>query len=367
MNDGTESRQSSAAVNYAQPANHAHAAAGAVPPTMRASVLSGQGRIAVQEVATPMVDADQVLVRVAAVGVCGSDVHYYRHGRIGPYVVDHPLILGHELSGTIVAVGSAVDPARVGHRVAVEPQRPCRVCSQCKAGRYNLCPDIQFFATPPIDGAFAEYVTIQSDFAFDIPDEISDDAAALIEPLSVGIWACRRAEVTVGSRVLIAGAGPIGIIVAQVARAFGAAEVIITDIAPDRRDFALAHGATTALDPQRHTLDGLEVDAFIDASGVAQAVRDGIMAVRPAGRVILVGLGNDDVELPVSYLQNREIWLSGVFRYANTWPTGIELVARGTVDLDILVTGRFALQDAEAALNAGREPGQLKAMVYPGL
>ncbi|MGY3567733.1 NAD(P)-dependent alcohol dehydrogenase [Sinomonas sp. RB5] len=338
----------------------------APPTTMRASILRRQGEVVLDTLDVPAPDDDQVLVQVAAVGVCGSDVHYYQHGRIGPYVVDHPLVLGHELSGRIAAVGKNVDPTRLGRRVAVEPQRPCRACAQCKAGRYNLCPDIEFYATPPIDGAFAEYVRIQSDFAFDIPDNVSDEAAALIEPLSVGIWACERAGIRPGSRVLIAGAGPIGIIAAQAARAFGAAEVYITDIAQDRLDFALQHGATHALNPSTDSVEGLDVDAFIDASGAAPAVRAGIKAVAPAGKVILVGLGADDVELPVSYIQNREIWLSGVFRYTNTWPLAIQLVAEGKVDLDVLVTGRFALDQAEEALNAGRQPGQLKAVVYPG-
>ena len=337
-----------------------------VPTTMRASLLKKQGDVALENLAVPTIDEDQVLVQVAAVGVCGSDVHYYEHGRIGPYVVDHPLILGHELSGRIVAVGAQVDSSRVGQRVAVEPQRPCRVCDQCKHGRYNLCPSIEFYATPPIDGAFTEYVAIQADFAFPIPDSVSDEAAALIEPLSVGIWACQRAGIGSGSRVLIAGAGPIGIIAAQTARAFGATEVYISDISPDRLAFALKYGATHALNARTDSVEGLDVDAFIDASGAPQAVRSGILAVRPAGRVILVGLGADDVELPVSFIQNREIWLSGVFRYANTWPLGIQLIADGKVDLDVLVTGRFGLSEAEAALQAGKQPGQLKAVVYPG-
>lgn len=337
-----------------------------IPTSMRASLLRKQGEIVLETVPVPEVDEDQVLVQVAAVGVCGSDVHYYEHGRIGPYIVDGPLILGHELSGRIVAVGSAVDPSRVGERVAVEPQRPCRVCDQCRHGRYNLCQNIEFYATPPIDGAFTEYVTIQSDFAYAIPDSVSDEAAALIEPLSVGIWACQRAEVGPGSRVLIAGAGPIGIIAAQTARAFGASEVYVSDISPDRLAFALEHGATHVLDARSDRMDELHVDAFIDASGAAQAVRDGILAVRPAGRVILVGLGADVVELPVSFLQTNEIWLSGVFRYTNTWPLAIRLVTDGAVDLDVLVTGRFGLADAEAALQSGKEPGQLKAIVHPG-
>lgn len=338
----------------------------APPSTMRASILKRQGIMTIETLTVPTPGPDEVLVQVAAVGVCGSDVHYYEHGRIGPFVVDHPLILGHELSGRIVAVGSAVDPERVGNRVAVEPQRPCRTCVQCRAGRYNLCPKMEFYATPPIDGAFAEYVTIQDDFAYDVPDSVSDESAALIEPLSVGIWACERAGVRPGSRVLVAGAGPIGVIVAQAARAFGASEVHITDISEDRLAFALQHGASHTLNALTESVEGLGVDVFIDASGAAEAVRSGIKAVGPAGKVILVGLGADDIELPVNVIQNNEIWVSGVFRYVNTWPLAIQLIADGKVDLDVLVTGRFALTEAESALNAGREPGQLKAVVYPG-
>lgn len=333
---------------------------------MEAAVLTAPHSISVAPMNVPTLEPDQVLVRVAAVGVCGSDVHYYEHGRIGPYVVDGPLVLGHELSGRIEEVGVDIDADRIGQRVAIEPQRPCRVCAQCKAGRYNLCPDMKFFATPPIDGAFSEFIAIQSDFAFEIPDNVTDEAAALLEPLSVGIWACQRAEIGPGARVLVAGAGPIGVIVAQTARAFGASEVIVTDIDAGRREFALSSGATRIIDPVTDSVEGLEVDAFIDATGAAPAVRSGIRAVRPAGRVVLVGLGNDDLELPVSFLQNREIWLSGVFRYANTWPLAIELVSSGRVDLDRLVTARFGLADAERALTVGREPGQLKAIVYPG-
>lgn len=337
----------------------------APPTSRRASILLGQRQIVTQEIPVPALHGDEVLVKVAAVGVCGSDVHYYEHGRIGDFVVTAPLILGHEVSGRIVATGREVNPDRIGERVAIEPQRPCRRCVQCKSGRYNLCPFMEFYATPPIDGAFTEFVTIQADFAHPIPDSVTDEAAALIEPLSVGIWACQRADIHVGSRVLIAGAGPIGVIAAQAARAFGASEIHITDISPERLDFALQHGATHTVQATTDSTDGLGVDAFIDASGAPAAVRSGIRAVRPAGRVILVGLGADNVELPVSVIQNREIWVSGVFRYTNTWPLGIELVASGRVDLDALVTGRFTLDDAEKALESGREPGALKAIVYP--
>ncbi|MFM5905104.1 MAG: NAD(P)-dependent alcohol dehydrogenase, partial [Micrococcales bacterium] len=306
--------------------------------TMQATYLSKERKIYTAQVPIPVPEPDQVLVKVASVGVCGSDVHYFKHGAIGHMVVEDDLILGHELSGVITAVGSDVSPDRIGQRVAVEPQRACRVCAQCKAGRYNLCPDIEFFATPPIHGAFAQYVTIQSDFAYQIPDHVSFGAAAMIEPLSVAIATARKAGITTGSRVLIAGAGPIGVIMAQTARAFGASEIYITDVAEDRRTFALKHGATHALDAATADLNGLDVDVFVDASGVASAVYNGIKAVGPNGRAVLVGMGADDVLLPVSYIQWKEITVTGIFRYANTWPLGIELVASGKVDLDVVIT-----------------------------
>ena len=330
---------------------------------MHAAVLQRQGVITLETLPVPEPAAGQVQVKVEAVGICGSDVHYYEHGRIGPYVVDHPLVLGHELSGTITAAGPGVDPARVGQRVAVEPQAPCRTCAQCKAGRYNLCPEIKFFATPPVDGAFTEYVVVPADFAFELPGSISFEAGALIEPLSVGLWACQKAGITAGSRVLIAGAGPIGVITAQVARALGASEVVISDLNAQRLQFALEHGATRVLDAGGHPL---EADAFIDASGAEPAIRAGIMHVAPAGRVVLVGMGADEITLPVSWIQNRELVLTGVFRYANTWPAAISLLQRGLVDMDALVTGKFTLAEAEAALAAGREPGAMKAVLYPG-
>lgn len=332
---------------------------------MRTSYLVKQGELQYTLCNIPNLDADQVLVQVAAVGVCGSDIHYYQHGKIGPFVVEQPLILGHELSGTIAAVGSAVDPARIGQRVAVEPQRPCGACKMCDQGRYNLCPQMEFFATPPIDGAFCEYVAIQSKFAYEIPDSISFNAAALIEPLSVAIWALKRAEIKAGSKVLIAGAGPIGVIVAQTASAIGAGEVIVTDISPERLAFVAEHGATRVINVANETLDGLVVDIFIDASGSAPAVYSGIKAVGPAGYAILVGMGNDDVTLPISHIQNNEIWVSGIFRYIDTWPLGIEMLASGKVDLDVLVTSTFGLGQVEEALNAGKLPSQLKTIVDP--
>jgi L-iditol 2-dehydrogenase len=334
-----------------------------VPGRMRASLLRRAGEIAIEERPTPQPGPDEVLVAVTAVGVCGSDVHYYRHGRIGDFVVRAPLVLGHEAGGVIAGVGADVPAERIGERVSLEPGVPCGRCAECRHGRYNLCPDVRFFATPPVDGAFCEYVVLPADFAYPVPDSVSDDAAALIEPLSVGIWACRKAEVGPGSRVLVAGAGPIGLVATQVARAFGAREVVVSDLAEPRLDAARRLGATAAV-KAGETLDG-EFDAFIDCSGAAPAVAAGIRAVRRAGRVVLVGMGADEVPLPIAVVQSRELTVTGTFRYANTWPQAIGLVTAGLVDLDAMVTGHFPLDQVEGALAASSQPDRIKAVVHP--
>lgn len=335
-------------------------------PTMAASVLARAGVIHIEQRPVPTPAADEVLLQVLSVGVCGSDVHYFRHGRIGGFVVESPLVLGHELSGRIVAVGAAVDPARVGQRVAVEPQRPCRVCDFCKAGRYNLCASMRFYATPPVDGAFCEYVTIQADFAFEVPDTISDHAAALMEPLSVGIAAVQKGGVQVGDTVLIAGGGPIGVITAQAARAFGAAEVIVADLNPARRELALNFGATRVIDPRAESTDGLGANVFIDASGAVPAILAGVRATRSGGAVVLVGSA-DEFPLSVPEVAMRELTVTGIFRYTRTWPIARALVESGQVDLDSLVTHVYGLEQVEEALAADGADDGLKRIIRPGI
>jgi L-iditol 2-dehydrogenase len=336
-----------------------------LPETMRVSVLRQPGELGLEERPVPRPGPDEVLVAIRSVGVCGSDVHYYEHGRIADFVVRSPLVLGHETSGRIVAVGAGVDPGRLGARVAIEPGTPCGHCTQCKAGRYNLCPNMRFFATPPVDGALAEYVLVRGDLAFDVPDQVSDDAAALLEPLSVGIWATAKAGLTAGSTVLIAGAGPIGLVTTQVARARGATTIAVTDIAPHRLAAALRNGATVALDARDPAGPGQEFDAFLDCSGAPAAISAGLAALAPAGRAVLVGMGPDEVTLPLGRLQQRELTVTGTFRYANTWPAAIGLAASGAVDLPGLVTGRFALAQAEQALRSVTEPGTIKSVIEP--
>jgi L-iditol 2-dehydrogenase len=331
----------------------------------RAAVLTKPGEIVLEERALPAPGPREVLVEVSAVGVCGSDVHYYEHGRIGPHVVRAPLVLGHESAGRVVARGAEASRHAIGDRVALEPGVPCGRCAQCRAGRYNLCPDVVFLGTPPVDGAFTDHVAIHEDFAFALPDGLSDEAGALMEPLSVAIWACRKAGVSAGDRVLVTGAGPIGQLVVQVARAFGATHVEVSDV--NARRLALA-GRTGAARKLRAGEDEPgEADALIECSGHPSALDAGIRAVRAAGTAVIVGMGpGDSAELPLARIQNREIWLTGTFRYANTYPTAIALAAAGRVDLEAIVTGHYGLEETERALRAGLEdPASVKAIVRP--
>jgi L-iditol 2-dehydrogenase len=334
-----------------------------IPSTMTASVLRGVKDLVLEERPVPVPAADEVLIEVASVGVCGSDVHYYEHGRIGPYVVDSPLILGHEVSGRIVAVGADVDPSRIGRRVAVEPQRPCRRCDFCRAGDYNLCPQMEFYATPPIDGAFCDYVLIQDDFAYDVPDSISDHAAALMEPLSVGIAAAQKGGIKVGDTVLIAGGGPIGIIAAQVAKAFGAVDVVVADINPARRELAVSYGARV-VDPAAESTVELEANVFIDASGATPAIVNGIRSTRAGGTVVLVGSA-DEFPLSVPDVAMRELNVTGIFRYTGTWPIARALLESGQVELDSLVTHVYGIEQVEEALSGEGSVDSLKRIVLP--
>ena len=331
----------------------------------RAAVLHAVRDVRVEERPVPEPGPLDVLVEIAAVGVCGSDVHYYEHGRIATRVVRAPHVLGHESAGRVVAAGDRVTKHAVGDRVALEPGLPCGRCRECRSGRYNLCRAVAFFGSPPVDGAFTRYVAQHEDFAHPLPDDLSDEAGALMEPLSVALWACEKAGVAAGDRVLVTGAGPIGLLTVQAARARGATEVVITDVNERRLALARATGATRTL----HAGEALDVeaDALIECSGHPQALRDGIAALRPGGTAVVVGMGADpDARVPLSLLQTRELWLTGTFRYAGTYPTAIALAAAGRVDLEAIVTGRFALDDAAAALRAGREDADsVKVMVTP--
>jgi L-iditol 2-dehydrogenase len=273
-------------------------------------VLYGPHDVRIEDRPVPKPAPGQVLVEIAAVGICGSDVHYYEHGRIGDYVVRDPMIIGHESAGTVVDVGDGVDLNRVDELVALEPGVPCRSCTQCLRGHYNLCPRVVFFATPPVDGSISHYVTIDAAFAHPAPSGLTAEQAAMAEPVSVGIWAARKSAVTGGDRVLITGAGPIGLLAGQVARALGADTSVITDVSDFRLARARDLGLRTA---QAGTALEEEFDVLLECSGAPAALSEGMRALAPAGRVALVGMGADTVTLDVALVQGRELSVIGVF------------------------------------------------------
>jgi L-iditol 2-dehydrogenase len=329
-------------------------------------VLYGVGDLRIEEHPMPVVGEHEVLVEVRSVGVCGSDVHYYEHARIGSFVVDKPLVLGHEAAGVVVATGSAASRHQIGDRVALEPGVPCRRCPHCQAGRYNVCPDVKFFATPPIDGAFAKYVTIDEDFAYLLPDHVSFDAGAMLEPLSVGIWANRKAGTSLGDQVLVTGAGPIGILAALVAKASGAGHVTIVDVNADR----LRVAADLGVDETINSSGGLGAigegfDVLLECTGVPPVVTAGINAVTGGGHAVLVGMSAAaEQSIPVATIQSREINLTGTFRYANTYPTAVAFASSGQINLDAIVGARFPLGQAEQALKMGHtDPSVVKTVV----
>jgi L-iditol 2-dehydrogenase len=335
----------------------------------QAAVLYAPHDIRIEERAVPRPGSGEVLIEIRAVGVCGSDVHYYEHGRIGSYVVRQPLILGHESAGVIVDVGEGVSKSRIGERVAIEPGIPDGVCEQCRSGRYNLCPNVRFFGTPPIDGAFTNYVTIPESFAYKLPDQMSDEEGALIEPLSVGLWACRKAMLRGADHVLITGAGPVGVLAMKIALALGATQITMTDVSPQRLEMGRKLGATRTVNVAETPLAnvGVEADVLIECSGNQKALMDGIRSLRPAGKAVAVGMSpGEEVSVPMSFLQNREITLTGTFRYANTYADAIALVATGRIDLKPIITGHYTLEETEQALQATKnDPANIKSVVVP--
>ena len=344
------------------------------PTSMRVSVLERQHVMSMQERERPKAGPNEVLVRVHRVGVCGSDVHYYTHGRIGGFIVEKPIVLGHEMAGIIEDVGPGVDRKRVGERVAVEPGVPDRTCEWCRRGRYNLCPNVVFMATPPYDGALADYIVSPADFAYALPANVSLDEGALMEPLSVGVYAIHRSAIKAGETVAIFGAGPIGLVTLQVARAAGAGTITVIDLEPGRLATAKRLGATQIINAKETNAvealmagtDGRGTDIVFDAAGSPRTAGDAVRSAKRGGRVVMIGLPpEDNFPYPLVYAMAREIDIVTVFRYANVYPAAIALVAEGRVDTKSLITHRFPLEKAEDALllSDSRADGVIKAMV----
>lgn len=339
---------------------------------MRTAVLVEPTEFELEDRPRPTPGPDDVLVAVRDVGICGSDVHYYEHGRIGDYVVEDPLVLGHESAGEVVAIGENVTGLAPGDRVALEPGVPCRRCAHCKRGDYHLCEDVRFMATPPHDGAFTEYVSWPADFAYRLPDSVSTAEGALCEPLSVGIHACRRGNVGTGDTVLVTGAGPIGLMVLEAARAAGATDVIVTDVVAEKLDFAADRGADLTVDVTETDLetavgeytDGVGADVVVEASGAEPSIRSTIDAVRRGGTVVLVGLASE-AEVPFDVLEviDNEIDVHGSFRYKNTYDAAVDLLADDEVDVEGIVDFESSLEDIDDAFRRAMEPTVVKGMI----
>lgn len=322
----------------------------------------------------------EVQLAMRMVGICCSDVHYWQRGAIGDFVVKAPMVMGHESGGIVTAVGEGVTNLKVGDRVTIEPGVPCRLCDFCKVGRYNLCPDVAFCATPPFDGSMAHTYNHAADLCFKIPDSMTWEEAALCEPVAVALAACRRAGITVGKSVMIFGAGTIGVLAAMVARAHGASSITLVDIAQSRIDYCKkilpADVGYFVIDPKetsektaveicKATMAGQMPDITIECSGAESAIQTAIYATKSGGCATLVGMGRPMANLPIINALCREVDIRGMFRYANCFPSAISMIANKQIDPVRLVTHRLPIEQGIAAYELAANPasGAVKVMV----
>ncbi|KAG0708269.1 Sorbitol dehydrogenase [Chionoecetes opilio] len=351
------------------------------------AVLYAAQDLRLEQRSIPQPGHGEVLVRVASVGICGSDVHYWWRGRTARFVVEAPLVLGHESSATVITCGPGVRDLKPGDRVAIEPGVPCRRCDHCRGGRYNVCPEVKFCATPPVDGTLTRYYVHPADFCFKLPDTVSDEEGAMLEPLAVAVYSCRRAEVGLGTPVLVLGAGPIGLVALLTAKAMGAGPICVTDINESRLQFAKTLGANHTINVSgrspKEVADAIQVlmprrpAALIECSGADSSYVTGLLAGAPGGIMVTVGRGNPDVTLPMNLVTAKEMEIRGIFRYANwtdenflpswayasSYPAALALVASGRVDVRPLITDCFTLRQVEEAFHAARNGVAIKVMI----
>lgn len=327
--------------------------------TMKAAVMKGIRHIEIEELPIPIPGEGEVLVRIRSVGVCGSDVHYFVEGRIGDFVVHPPFILGHECSGEIVEVGKGVKYLKPGDRVTMEPGIPCGKCEFCRLGRYNLCPDVVFWATPPVDGTFCEYVVHPAHFTYPIAPSVSFEEAALVEPLAVGMYATHRAQVKPGDVALVLGSGPIGLVTLQALLARGVTEVIAVDVVEKRLEKARELGARYVLNAAKENVQeqvfsltqGKGVDAVFETAGSVATTQLTVEVAKRGGKVILVGLPSmTHFNFGIIKILDKELDVLGIFRYANMYAGCVNLLNAGRVNLKTLVTHRFPLEKTQDAL-----------------
>lgn len=326
----------------------------------QALVLEEKGRLALREIELDNnLGAHDVRIAVHTVGVCGSDVHYYTHGKIGPFVVKEPMVLGHEASGTVVEVGSAVFDLKKGDRVCMEPGIPDPNSRAAKLGIYNVDPAVRFWATPPIHGCLTPEVVHPAKFTYRLPDNVTFGEGAMVEPFAIGMQAAFRAKIKPGDVGLVQGAGPIGMMVALAALAGGCSKVIIADFAQPKLDLIGQYdgivpinlGDSDALERIAAETEGWGCDLVFECSGAAQAILQSPQFVCPGGTIVMVGMPVEPVPVDIVSLQAKEVKLETVFRYANVYDRAINLIATGKVDLKPLISATFAFADSIAAFD----------------
>jgi len=315
----------------------------------------------------------QVLLHVKATGICGSDVHFWQHGRIGDsMVVTDECGSGHESAGEVVEVGEGVTQWKAGDRVAIEAGVPCSqpACDACRTGRYNACPDVVFFSTPPYHGTLTRWHLHPAQWLHKLPDNVSFEEGSLCEPLAVALAGIERSGLRLGDPLLICGAGPIGLITLLSARAAGAEPIIITDLFQNRLDFAkqLVPGVRTVLisrsasskevaEQIKAAAEG-PLNVAIECTGVESSIHAAIYSVKFGGKVFVIGVGKNELNFPFMHLSANEIDLSFQYRYANQYPKAVRLVAGGLINIKPLVTHRFKLEDAVSAFHVAADPAQ---------
>lgn len=327
---------------------------------MKVAVMNGIGKMGYTERPIPVPGDDEVLVKLEYVGICGSDMHYYETGRIGDYVVEPPFVLGHEPGGVVVETGKNVTHLKIGDRVALEPGITCGKCKFCREGNYNLCPDVVFFATPPIDGVFQEYVAHKADLCFKLPENVSTLEGALIEPLAVGFHAAKQGEAGAGQTAVVFGAGCIGLVSMMALKASGVTRVYVVDVVQKRLDKAIELGADGVINGMEEDVlkraqeltGGEGFDLAIETAGTEITTNQSIQTVRKGSNIVLVGYGKTGMmNLMMSLALDKEVTFKTVFRYRHIYPMAIEAVAQGKVNLEGIVTHVFAFDDIQSAMD----------------
>lgn len=331
---------------------------------MQALVLEATRELALRDIDLPQdLGAQDVRIRIHTVGICGSDLHYYTHGRIGPFKVEAPMVLGHEASGTIIEVGSAVTQLKIGDRVCMEPGIPRLDSPATLRGLYNLDPSVRFWATPPIHGCLTGSVVHPAAFTYRLPDNVSFAEGAIVEPLSIGLQAATKARMKPGDTAVVIGAGTIGAMTALAALAGGAARVILADVVAEKLAHFASNPAVITVDvTQQHlsavvqqVTEGWGADVVFEASGHAGVYQTLLDLVCPGGCAVLVGMPPEPVALDVVTMQTKEVRLESVFRYANIFPRALALLSSGMIDVKPFISRSFPFsQGIEAFKEAAR-------------